>query len=99
MFFTYFLGPKFDYAEFKNFLCGAGNFFRYVGYLLIVTKNYISGFNWVFDLRGVIGFDFWALNFLFRLQDYHPYSDCRPMLLSIRRECARGGDFFETACD
>jgi hypothetical protein len=34
-----------------------------------------------------------------RLQDYHPYSDCRAMLLSIRQECARGGDFFETACD
>jgi hypothetical protein len=34
-----------------------------------------------------------------RLQDFHPYSDCRAMLLSMRRECAQAGDFFESACD
>jgi arylamine N-acetyltransferase len=34
-----------------------------------------------------------------RLQNYHPYSDCRAILLSIRRECAQAGDFFESACD
>jgi len=34
-----------------------------------------------------------------RLQDYYTYSDCRAMLLSIRRECAQAGDFFDSACD
>ena len=35
-----------------------------------------------------------------RLQNYHPYSDCRAILLSLRRACAQGvGDFFESACD
>jgi hypothetical protein len=33
-----------------------------------------------------------------RLQDYHSYSDCRAILLSIRRECAQAGYFFEP-CD
>jgi arylamine N-acetyltransferase len=34
-----------------------------------------------------------------RVRYYHPYSDCRAMLLSIRRECAQAGDFFESSCD
>ena len=34
-----------------------------------------------------------------RLQDHHPYSDCRAKLLAIRRECAQGGDFFDSECD
>jgi len=34
-----------------------------------------------------------------RLQDYHPYSDCRARLLTIRHECAQGADFFDIECD
>src|SRR5260370_23077603 len=34
-----------------------------------------------------------------RLQDNYPYSDCRAKLLTIRQACARGGDFFDSACD
>ncbi len=34
-----------------------------------------------------------------RLQDYYPYSDCRAKLLATRRECAQGGDFFDSECD
>ncbi len=34
-----------------------------------------------------------------RLEDRYPYSDCRAQLLAIRRDCAQGGDFFESACD
>jgi hypothetical protein len=32
-------------------------------------------------------------------QGYQNYSDCRAQLLAIRRECARTGYFFESACD
>ncbi len=34
-----------------------------------------------------------------RLQDHCPYNDCRAKLVTIRQECARGGDFFDSECD